>query len=211
MWAAACPWGFPVPGSACTPLWTALPGARGPGWHRAEVCHSGTALSGSGRPGSWHCHKKDTQSDPCSHNTTTLVSVKKSNPATACHSKAQAEENSDKSKRNMTSFFLTCKHLSKRSELEMQFCQTAFFYAVSLNWKIMWKVALWNPLRFLSQGSYLLLPEVFLTIKKWRKSYLGNSLAVQWWGFRLPVQGVQDWSLVGKLRSHTLWGQKSKM
>lgn len=28
----------------------------------------------------------------------------------------------------MTSFFLVCKHLSKRSELEMQLCQTAIFF-----------------------------------------------------------------------------------
>ena len=106
----------------------------------------------------------------------------------------------------MTSFFLICKHLSKRSELEMQFCQTAFFYVISLNWKIMWNVALWNPLRFLISRLFIL-PEVFLTIKKWRKSYLGNSLAVQWWRLRLPAQGC---GFVGKQRSHMLWGQKNK-
>ena len=38
---------------------------------------------------------------------------------------------------------------------------------------------------------------------------LGTSLAVQWLGFRLPVQGVQVQFLVGELRSHISPGQKA--
>ena len=38
---------------------------------------------------------------------------------------------------------------------------------------------------------------------------LRTSLAVQWLGFRLPVQGVQVQFLVGELRSHISPGQKA--
>ena len=44
-----------------------------------------------------------------------------------------------------------------------------------------------------------------------RKTYcLGTSLAVQWLRLHLPMQGVQVGSLVGELRSHMPWGQKTK-
>ena len=42
------------------------------------------------------------------------------------------------------------------------------------------------------------------------KEILGTSLAVQWLGLCLPMQGVQVWSLVGELRSHISRGQKSQ-
>ena len=38
----------------------------------------------------------------------------------------------------------------------------------------------------------------------------GTSLAVHWLRLCLPVQGLQVWSLVGELRSHMSWGQKTK-
>ena len=37
-----------------------------------------------------------------------------------------------------------------------------------------------------------------------------TSLEVQWLRFHLPMQGVQVWSLVRELWSHTPWGQKNK-
>ena len=38
----------------------------------------------------------------------------------------------------------------------------------------------------------------------------GTSLAVQWLGLHLPMQGVLIQSLVGELRSHMACGQKTK-
>ena len=43
-----------------------------------------------------------------------------------------------------------------------------------------------------------------------RKLSLGTSLAVQWLGLDLPMQGMQVRSLVGELRSHVPRGQKAK-
>ena len=37
-----------------------------------------------------------------------------------------------------------------------------------------------------------------------------DSLAVQWLRLHLPTQGVQVWSLVGELRTHMPWNQKTK-
>ena len=42
------------------------------------------------------------------------------------------------------------------------------------------------------------------------KEFLGTSLAVQWLGLHLPIQGVLVQSLVGELRSHMPRGQKNK-
>ena len=39
---------------------------------------------------------------------------------------------------------------------------------------------------------------------------LGTSLVIQWLRLHLPMQGVWIWSLVGELRSHMSWSQKSK-
>ena len=41
-------------------------------------------------------------------------------------------------------------------------------------------------------------------------AYVGTSLVVQWLRLHLPMQGVPVQSLVGKLRFHMTWGQKSK-
>ena len=44
-----------------------------------------------------------------------------------------------------------------------------------------------------------------------RCNELGTSLVVQWLRPRLPIQGVEIWSLVRELRSHLPWSQKTKM
>ena len=43
-----------------------------------------------------------------------------------------------------------------------------------------------------------------------QESPRGTALVVQWLRLRLPMQGVQAWSLVGKLRSHMPQGQKNQ-
>ena len=43
-----------------------------------------------------------------------------------------------------------------------------------------------------------------------QNTFTGTSLAVQWLGLRLPMQGVWVRSLVGEIRSHMPHGQKTK-
>ena len=52
--------------------------------------------------------------------------------------------------------------------------------------------------------------DLFMSHVALLNNFIGTSLAVQWLGLRLPMQGVRVRSLVGELRFHMPRGQKTK-
>ena len=70
---------------------------------------------------------------------------------------------------------------------------------------------MWEQSRKASEIRIFQKSESELVLKRWVRKEIGRRtfLVVQWLRLHFPVQGLQVWSLVGKLRSHMPWVQLS--